>query len=191
MLKLYIFDMGGVVTRNTNIAPLISDHLALDEDPLKEVAGDDFKALTIGIISAKEFSKRFSLKIGRTLEEGLLTRIFRPKVDRDVLKTVASLKKNARVVVGTNTIAPHYGIHLRKGHYEAFDAVYASHLMGLAKPHPAFYRYILDREHCLPGEAVFVDDLPANVEAARELGIHSFVFVDPETLTKDLAAFNT
>jgi epoxide hydrolase-like predicted phosphatase len=188
---LYIFDMGGVVTRNTNIAPQISDRLELDEAALKEVAGDDFKALTIGEISAKEFSKRFSLKIGRTIEEDLLTLIFHPKVDRDVSKTIATLRKNARVVVGTNTIAPHYDVHLRKGHYEPFDAVYASHLMGLAKPHPAFYTYILDREHCLPQEAVFVDDLPANVEAAREIGIHSFVFNDADTLNNELAAFNS
>jgi FMN phosphatase YigB (HAD superfamily) len=101
---------------------------------------------------------------------------------------IDTLKNGARVVAGTNTISPHYEIHLQKGDYRVFDAVYASHLMGLAKPDPAFYTYILEHEDCPADRAVFVDDFPENVEAARQLGIHSFVFTDTEKLKKNLAA---
>ena len=98
------------------------------------------------------------------------------------------MKNGARVVAGTNTITPHYNVHLQEGDYEIFDAVYASHMMGLAKPDPAFYTYILDRAGCPQEQAGFVDDVPENVEAAEKLGIHSFVFTNAEKLKKDLTA---
>ena len=188
MFSLYIFDMGGVVSRNTNVAREVSAHLEFDGAKMIEFAGDDFEALTTGAIPVEEFTRRFSLKSGRAIEDDLLTRFFHPELDREVLATIHGLKNGARVVVGTNTIAPHYSIHLRNRDYEAFDAVYASHLMGLAKPDPAFYTYILDREGCSPEQALFVDDVPANVEAAEKLGIHSFVFAGADQLEKDLAA---
>jgi len=188
MFQLYIFDMGGVVSRNTNVAPVISAYLELDGAKLIEYVRDDFEALTTGAISVEEFTRRFSLKSGRPIEGDLLDRFFHPELDPDVVATIDTLKNGARVVVGTNTITPHYRIHLQNGDYEIFDGVYASHLMGLAKPDPSFYTYILDQEGCPPEQAVFIDDLPANVEAAGNLGIHSFVFTDTDRLKKDLAA---
>ena len=188
MFQLYIFDMGGVVSRNTNVAPEMSAYLELDGAKMIEYARDDFEALTTGAISVEEFTRRFSLKSGRPIEADLLDRFFHPELDLDVVTTIDTLKNGARVVVGTNTITPHYRIHLQKGDYEIFDAVYASHLMGLAKPDPAFYTYILDQEGCSPEQAVFIDDFPTNVEAAGKLGIHSFVFTDADRLKKDLAA---
>ena len=188
MFKLYIFDMGGVVSRNTNVAPEISANLEFDGAKMIEYARDDFRALTTGKITIREFTRRFSLKSARTIEDDLLTRFFDPELDRDVVATIDGLKNNARVVVGTNTISPHYRLHLQKGDYEIFDAVYASHLMGLAKPDPAFYTYILDQEGCSAEQAVSIDDVQANVEAAGRLGIRAIVFTDAEKLEKDLAA---
>jgi hypothetical protein len=42
---------------------------------------------------------------------------------------------------------------------------------GLAKPDPAFFQRCLDRLGVRAEEALFVDDTPANVEAARKLGM--------------------
>jgi hypothetical protein len=54
------------------------------------------------------------------------------------------------VVAGTNTLDVHYRIHAELGDYEAFAHTYASHLIHVAKPDPAFYRHILD---CRGGDA--------------------------------------
>ena len=91
-------------------------------------------------------------------------------------------------MVGTNTIEPHYLVHSRNGDYDIFDRVYASHQIGLVKPDPAFYTYILEREVCAPEESVFVDDAGENVAAARKLGIHGLLFTDAAKLRCDLAA---
>lgn len=125
---------------------------------------------------------------GLVIEEDLLTRHFHPELDREVVEIINRLKTECRVVAGTNTIAPHYNLHLERGDYEVFDAVYASHLIGQAKPDLAFYSYILDRERCPPERAVFVDDGHTNVKAAGTLGIHSLLFTDAGQLKKDLAA---
>ncbi len=46
----------------------------------------------------------------------------------------------------------------------------ASHELGVAKPDPAIYRIATERFGVSPGEILFFDDLPDNIEAARNSG---------------------
>jgi len=64
------------------------------------------------------------------------------------------------------------------GDYRVFHRVYASHLMGVAKPDPEFFRRILREESWRPEEVTFVDDMAKNVEAAAGLGIHAILYRD-------------
>lgn len=52
-----------------------------------------------------------------------------------------------------------------------FDGVYFSHLIRLRKPAPEVFEYVLADAEILPEETMFFDDLPENVEAAKQLGI--------------------
>ena len=64
---------------------------------------------------------------------------------------------------------------MREAHdYDALvDGSYYSSEIGAMKPDPAFFAHILE-DLDLPGERVgFVDDLPANVESARSVGIRA------------------
>jgi FMN phosphatase YigB (HAD superfamily) len=81
-----------------------------------------------------------------------------------------------RVVCGSNTFERHYLYHLERGEYAVFDRVYASHLIKVAKPSPAFYRHILEAEGWAAAETYFVDDREANVASARGLGIHALLY---------------
>lgn len=56
----------------------------------------------------------------------------------------------------------------------------------LWKPNPAIYHLALDRFGLAPGEAVFVDDVPANAEAASAVGIRGIVFTGAEPLRREL-----
>ena len=58
----------------------------------------------------------------------------------------------------------------------------------LAKPDPAIYRLLESRFGLVPGECVFVDDNPANVEAARGVGLQAVRFTGVEALERELAA---
>lgn len=56
----------------------------------------------------------------------------------------------------------------------------------LAKPDPAIYALALERFGLKGPDAVFVDDLPVNVEAARAQGIHGVVFTGAEPFRAEL-----
>jgi HAD superfamily hydrolase (TIGR01509 family) len=185
--KLFIFDMGGVVSRNTDMFFAVGEHLGLPQERLRELASEPFARLMTGKISAAEFWEIFSKRSGLEIREDLLSRFFQPHQDQNMVELVGRLRRKARVVVGTNTVEPHYRIHLEQGDYVPFDAVYASHRMGLAKPDPAFYEYILEHEGCPAREAVFTDDLPENVQAAAALGIRAFHFRGAAELQKRIA----
>jgi HAD superfamily hydrolase (TIGR01509 family) len=174
--KLFIFDMGGVVSRNTDVLLAVAAQLRLTPERLRELAGDLLARLITGGISSGEFWRVFSQRSGLEVREDLLARYFKPHADPEVVELARSLRAKARVVVGTNTVEAHYRIHRERGDYEPFDAVYASHRMGLAKPDPAFYEHILRQERAAAREAVFVDDMPENVQAAAALGIRAFHF---------------
>jgi epoxide hydrolase-like predicted phosphatase len=60
----------------------------------------------------------------------------------------------------------------------ALDVKLASHELRQLKPEPAIYASALARFGCAPEEAVFFDDLPENVEAARKCGWNAYR-VDP------------
>lgn len=67
------------------------------------------------------------------------------------------------------------------------DVVVSAH-EHLAKPDPAIYHVALERFGIEPARAVFIDDMPANVETAQSLGFNALRFTGPETFRDDLVA---
>jgi len=59
---------------------------------------------------------------------------------------------------------------------EHFDALFHSWQIGRAKPDPAFYTHIVETLGVEPHQAVFVDDLRANVVGARRAGLQAVQF---------------
>lgn len=53
-----------------------------------------------------------------------------------------------------------------------FDTIVDSHEVGMRKPNPAIYHLTLERLGTQPARAAFLDDLEANVVAARSIGLH-------------------
>ena len=56
----------------------------------------------------------------------------------------------------------------------------------LLKPDAAIYKVLLKRQKLDAGDCVFIDDSPANVEAALKLGFHALHFTTPEAFARDL-----
>ncbi|MGE3536868.1 MAG: HAD family hydrolase [Candidatus Tectimicrobiota bacterium] len=69
-----------------------------------------------------------------------------------------------------------------------FDVVAISAEIGVMKPAPAAYQHVLARLGLEPTACVFIDDIPANVQAARALGVHGIVFEDNTSCLAALAA---
>lgn len=82
-----------------------------------------------------------------------------------------------------------YARFLEKQHgfIRQFDGGVFSGDVQLVKPQPEIYELLEQRYALLPGRTVFIDDLEANVEAARARGWRGIVFNSPTQLLADLA----
>lgn len=69
---------------------------------------------------------------------------------------------------------------------DLFDEVVVSGDIKIAKPDPRIFMHTLEVLGVSPEEAVFIDDNPKNVEAARSLGIHGILFTGAQDLRKQL-----
>lgn len=69
-----------------------------------------------------------------------------------------------------------------------FDVLVWSCQLGIVKPDPAIYRYMLGKLGVRPGEMLFIDDKQENVEAARELGIQAIQYSSVAQLSEELIA---
>ena len=171
----FVFDMGNVVSLGVDVLPCTAARLGMTIREITDYAGDDFGDLLVGAKTAEEFWQGFNRHFGTDVREDLLITCFRPSNDVRMERLILDLKAAGhRVVCGTNAFEKHYRYHLEHGEYAVFDRVYASNLMGIAKPSPEFFRHILEQEGWQAGDTFFVDDRAANVEAARELGMRAF-----------------
>jgi HAD superfamily hydrolase (TIGR01549 family) len=178
---LYIFDMGGVVLHNSDVFPEVTRYLNITGEDFLALAGENLERLFHGKVTTDEFWAAFSGRYGGKVEEEF-GKFFTPSLDQRTVEFVEQLEHGSRVVCGTNTFEPHYDYLSGLGYYNIFDAVYASNKIGISKPDPAFYRYILRSEGTKPEHAFFVDDTEVNVLSARNMGITSMIFTDLETL---------
>jgi len=186
---LFIFDMGGVVTINTNVIPSIVEYLGITEKRFFQLAGENWTKLLTGKIDAQQFWLQISNQINRKIKENLFATYFHPRRNFEVIEIINDLKKKYRIVCGTNTFQIHYQYHLEQGDYHFFDKVYASHLMGIAKPDKLFYQYILKHENVTKERTVFIDDTMENVISACNIGIQSIHFRDSDLLKNNLKNF--
>ena len=67
-----------------------------------------------------------------------------------------------------------------------FIKAYYSHKMGLRKPNPESYQYILDEQHLKASETLFVDDTFKNIEGAEKVGLQTLHIVHPKTVLDTL-----
>jgi putative hydrolase of the HAD superfamily len=203
-MKLFVFDMGGVIANNAAVVPSMAKMFGMGEADFFRGAGSDpavthtspyhlgdVAALMRGEINAVEFWKNFSRRTGITVQGDPWYDCFKPELNAAVAALVSGLReKGRRVVCGTNTLEAHFRRHSDCGDYRLFDKVYASHLTGLIKPNPEFWRFILREEAARPEETFFTDDLAENIEAAQRLGIKAHLFTGAEDLAEALESLS-
>jgi len=69
-----------------------------------------------------------------------------------------------------------------------FDAFIESAALGLRKPDPRIFEIACETLGVAAGEAVFLDDIGANLKSARALGMTTIKVADPETALGELEA---
>jgi epoxide hydrolase-like predicted phosphatase len=67
-----------------------------------------------------------------------------------------------------------------------FDLVVESAIEGIRKPDPAIYERACERLRITPADAIFLDDIGANLKTARALGMTTIKVTDPDTALAEL-----
>jgi len=95
------------------------------------------------------------------------------------LEFLQLLSHKYRLFLLTNTDEIHIsrfehmvGVSFFSDFYQCFEKVYYSYEMGMRKPEPGIYSYILNKHDLSPKRTLFVDDKKDNTDAAASLGIH-------------------
>jgi epoxide hydrolase-like predicted phosphatase len=141
-----------------------------------ELAADNpVAALERGEIEVPHFEEQLATRLtevtGHPIDAvGLLQRMFDQFEHAPAMSALVLRAKRAGLRTGllSNSWGNEYP---REGWDEMFDAIVISGEVGMRKPEPAIFAHALDLLGVTADEAVFVDDLLPNVEAARALGL--------------------
>lgn len=77
-------------------------------------------------------------------------------------------------------------LHNRWNIDSLFDELIISAEVKLVKPDPRIFQLATERLGVHPSEAIFVDDIQENVEAARAQGLVAFLFSDTQTVIAEI-----
>src|SRR5215471_13867961 len=98
-------------------------------------------------------------------------------INPGTIEVLADLKAGSTRLALLSNAGPDFGSYFRHGPLgDFFAACYVSGELGLLKPHPEIYQYVLGDLRISAAEAVFVDNNEANVRGAEAVGIAGYVF---------------
>jgi putative hydrolase of the HAD superfamily len=120
----------------------------------------------------------------------LLRRLFagRDRVHPEMMALLQALKPHYRLALLSNAHQTDVAAWMAQFNLtDMFEVAVSSAVVGLAKPDPRIYQLILQQLDVQPAEALFIDDLTRNTQAAEALGLPCIVFESPEQLRKALA----
>jgi len=89
---------------------------------------------------------------------------------------ILEFKKFGKVAMLSNTDEIHHEYFSTQcaDFFNLFDKLYFSHLIHKRKPDLDIYEYVLENSGFVAEETLFIDDLEANIEAARKVGMNTY-----------------
>jgi putative hydrolase of the HAD superfamily len=195
-IRAAFFDLGGVIVRTEYQAPRerLAERLNMSYEDLNRIVfeSDTSRKASIGAIKTDEHWAAVTRRLGRPASE---TQTIRAEffagdvIDRGLLDYIRSLRPRRKTGIISNAWLDLRDYLIGNKFNDAFDALVISAEVGIMKPDPRIYRIALERLKVDTNEAVFVDDTPANVEAASELGMRGILFQSLEQTLDKLKKF--
>ncbi len=105
--------------------------------------------------------------------------------DRELLDFIQSLKPKVKTGIISDAFLD--ARDMVEGRLDKFDVMVFSAEEGVRKPNPEIYRRALSRLGVAAEEAIFVDDVLANVQGARALGIHAIHFTNSAAVRAEIS----
>ncbi|NQU99261.1 MAG: HAD family phosphatase [Parcubacteria group bacterium] len=193
MIKLIIFDVGGVITFTdwiklySNVAKI----LGIDPTIIIDYHRDNLGALLVNKLTFDdfvEFLKKHvqALTVENVKQIWISEALKLVRVDKELLNYIDRLRINYKLFILTNASESRMYLDVALDIYQHFDHVFISCMEHLMKPEEAFYQRALAFANTKPEEALFIDDNEKNVMAGQKLGIRGIVYKDINLLKKEL-----
>lgn len=184
MIRAVIFDLDGVIRHWDEDGEIAGENAAgLPRGAIAKVAYDipEFSQTQVGEVTAREWADAVGRALVAQYGEGAAVAAeiyfgYAGRVDAEMVSLVAEVRERATVALLSNATDQ---LHEHLQHHdlvEAFDMVFSSAELGMAKPDVAIYRHAAEVLGVRPDECFFTDDRPENVEGARAAGMHAEVF---------------
>jgi epoxide hydrolase-like predicted phosphatase len=193
-IRAVIFDFGGVLVRTEDPAPRdrLAERLGLTSAELSRIIyeGESATLATVGQVTTAAHWEVVRQRLQLAAEE--LTKVplefwGGDQLDEELMRFLRALRPRFKTALLSNAWDDlRLVIEERWKIADAFDEIFISAEVGLAKPDPRVYRLVLDKLIVEPEEAIFVDDFPENVEAARALGMQAIRFRDRDQVLEEL-----
>ena len=192
-IKAVFFDLGGVIARTEDLEPRtrLAKSLGLTYADIDKLVfeNESSKQASLGIITEKQHWQNIARLLNQPDSE----------IDRLHSEFFAGDRIDLKLVVFMRSLRPAYKVGLisnawsglrswieEQNFADAFDEMVISAEVGHAKPDPRIYQSALQNLQVQPEESVFLDDLPANIEAARKIGMQAIHFKQPAQAISDL-----
>ncbi len=194
-LRALFFDFGGVLVRTEYQAPRqrLAEQFGMDYEDIEKVVFGSPSAsrASVGEVTEEEHWQNVMklLKLPADETERVKSEFFGGDVvDRAFLEFIRSLKPKYKIGLISNAWDGLRAYIEREKFADVFDAMIISAEVRAAKPDPKIYQIALEQLQVKPKEAVFVDDMPENIEACEKLGMKGIRFTNPESALKQLKA---
>ena len=196
-LRAIIFDIGRVLVRiDLRRAQIgLAQGLSLTPEELwsaieKDPRWPDWQE---GRISPHDWHLRLCQRLGLSLNFEQFTTAWNFALDPQPIHPLhlfEELSRHYRLVLLSNTDPIHVAyLESTYDFYQYFpkgQRIYSCSV-GASKPDPLIYREAVRAAKVRAGEAVFIDDVPVNVEAARQLGLAGIHYESPQQLLQAFA----
>lgn len=188
-IRNLIFDLGGVIldidydqSKNAFIRLGFQNFDHIYNRFKQDALFDHFEK---GTITAQNFILQIQALSERNIKDSEIIQAWNAML-LDIPKQNLELLKNARInhrlFLLSNTNEIHYRAFFRyvQDHIgeerfrNYFEKDYYSHFLGLRKPNPEIFQYILKENNLIPGETLFIDDSPQHLAGAKKAGLHTF-----------------
>lgn len=199
-MKNIVFDFGGVLFRwhPPSFLARVWPHRVRNEAQGVEVAAEFFEnyggawgAFDQGLIDAPTVIERIVARTGWPLED--VQQVVAAVPDELQLQTgtvalIEDLKRAGHRLFFLSNMPEPYADHLEQTHplHEWFEAGVFSGRVKHSKPRAEIFELAAERFGVSADSCLFLDDHPANIEAARSLGWQALLFTDAAAARQQL-----
>lgn len=196
-----IFDLGGVII---NLSPAktyqaFSEMSGLPISQVEEMARtkQEFSLYETGHLTDEDFRSFLRSSLALSVDDEALDQAWNAMlldIPQQRLQTLLRLKTKYKTFLLSNTNA----IHLKAfnkilmevsgqvNFEQYFEKDYYSHEMGLRKPDPTIFEYVIREQRLHPAETIFLDDSSINLTGAAQAGLHIHHVTNADELFKEL-----